>query len=329
MKTEILPFSKEVLNLDEGAEVDRIISILRQTVLQRFHRQGAVVGISGGVDSAVVLALSALAFGAGRVVGIMMPEKESSDESVRLAQEQADFLGVRTVTEDITAALVGSGCYRRRDEAVQRLFPQFGEGWNLKIVLPNDLLEQGTLNVFQLVLTDPQGTEIRKRLPVQEFRQIVAASNFKQRARMSMLYYHAELNNYAVIGTANKNEHDLGFFVKYGDGGCDVNPIAHLFKTQVYRLAEYLRVMEEIQKRTPTTDTYPGAGSQEEFFYRIPFELLDSIWKGYEKGESGEQVALSTGLGADQVERVFRDIASKKRTTEYLRTPVIDLKNCE
>ncbi|MHC1785426.1 MAG: NAD(+) synthase [Anaerolineaceae bacterium] len=329
MKTDSIPFSKEALNLDEGAEVERIIKMMRQTVLQRFHRQGAVVGISGGVDSAVVLALSTVAFGSERVVGIMMPEKESSDESVRLAQEQADLLGVRTVTEDITSSLIGSGCYRRRDDAVRRLFPQFGEGWSLKIVLPNDLLEQGTLNVFQLVLHDPQGIEYRKRLPVQEFRQIVAASNFKQRARMSMLYYHAELKNYAVIGTANKNEHDLGFFVKYGDGGCDVNPIAHLFKTQVYHLAEYLGVMEEIQKRTPTTDTYPGAGSQEEFFYRIPFELLDTIWMGYEMEIPEAQLAQSADLQAGQVERVIRDIASKKRTTEYLRAPVIDFNNRE
>jgi NAD+ synthase len=329
MEEGLRDFSRTELDLDVSAETERIVNMLRQTVLQRFHRQGAVVGISGGVDSAVVLGLCVRAFEPQRVVGIMMPEKESSQESVRLAQEQADKFGVRTVNEDISGALDGAGCYLRRDEAVRRLFPKYGEGWSIKIVLPNDLLSQGSLNVFQLVLHDPQGMEHRQRLPLNEFRQIVAASNFKQRTRMSMLYFHAELNNYAVIGTANKNEHELGFFVKYGDGGSDVSPIEHLFKTQIYQLARYLGVSEEIQARTPTTDTYPGAGSQEEFFYRIPFQLLDAIWLGFEKGASEEQIARAVGLETEQVERVIRDIVSKKRTTAYLRAPVVEMNSYE
>lgn len=329
MEEEILNFSKTALDLDAAAETDRIVNMLRQTVQQRFHRQGAVVGVSGGVDSAIVLGLCARAFEPHRVVGIMMPEKESSQESVTLAQKQADKYGIRTVNEDISGALEGAGCYLRRDEAVRRLFPDFGEGWSIKIVLPNDLLKQGSLNVFQLVLHDPKGIEHRQRLPLNEFRQIVAASNFKQRTRMSMLYYHAELNNYAVIGTANKNEHELGFFVKYGDGGSDVSPIEHLFKTQIYQLARYLGVLEEIQARTPTTDTYPGAGSQEEFFYRIPFQLLDAIWLGFDKGVAEAQIAKAVGLETEQVERVIRDIVSKKRTTEYLRAAVVEMNTYE
>ena len=206
-----------------------------------------------------------------------------------------------TVTEDISGALEGAGCYRRRDEAIRRIFPDFSAGWKAKIVLAGNLLEQAALNVFRLTVTDPQGQEFSKRLPVHEFAQIVAASNFKQRMRMSMLYYHAELRNYAVIGTANKNEHALGFFVKYGDGGVDIQLIAHLYKTQVYQLAKYLNVPDEIQRRTPTTDTYPGGSTQEEFFYRVPFDILDTVWLGHERGLPPAEIAQALDLSAEQV----------------------------
>jgi NAD+ synthase len=325
--TQVNIFSKTSLELDPETEVQRITTLLKKSVNQEFHRQGGIVGISGGIDSAVVLALCVRAFGADRVIGVLMPEKDSSPESVVLAQNLAKCYRVRTVTEDISCALEGFGSYKRRDEAVKRLIPQFNPDCMLKIVLPDTLLSQGSLNVYQLVVTDSQGREYRKRLPLNELRQIVAASNFKQRSRMSMLYYHAEINNYAVIGTANKNEHDLGFFVKYGDGGVDVSPIGHLFKTQVYMLARYLQVPEEIQKRTPTTDTYPGGGSQEEFFFRVPFDLLDTIWLGYEQGVPVDEISKTLDLDNERVERVIRDIISKQRATTYLRAKVSEVEH--
>ena len=318
-------FDKRALELDAAKEAGRIIDGLRLAVHHTLHRQGAVVGISGGIDSSVVLALCVRAFGPERVVGILLPEGESSPESVTLALQLAEQYGVQAVTEDISAALAGSGCYRRRDEAIARVFPDYGPGWKAKIVLPGNLLDQETLNVFSLTVTNPEGQEFAKRLPLGEYYQIVAASNFKQRTRMAMLYYHGESRNYAVVGTANKNEHCLGFFVKYGDGGADVQPIAHLFKTQVFQLARYLDVPEEIQKRIPTTDTYPGGSTQEEFFYRIPFDLLDTIWRGYELGIPGEKIADALNLGTEQVKHVIADIVRKQRTTEYLRASPISL----
>jgi NAD+ synthase len=283
------------------------------------HRQGAVVGISGGIDSSLVLALCVKAFGPEHVIGILLPEQESSPESAELAHQLAAQYDVATVTEDISGALEGADCYRRRDEAIKRIFPNFSAGWKAKIVLVGNLLEQAALNVFRLNVTDPQGQEFGKRLPMPEFAQIVAASNFKQRMRMSMLYYHAEVRNYAVIGTANKNEHALGFFVKYGDGGVDIQLIGHLFKTQVYQLAKYLNVPDEIQRRTPTTDTYPGGSTQEEFFYRVPFDILDTVWLGHERGLPPAEIAPALDLSTEQVQRIIADIASKKHATEYLR----------
>ncbi len=321
----IQPFSRAAMDLDVIKEVERIEEGLRQAVYHQLHRQGAVVGISGGIDLSVVLALCARAFKSERVVGILLPEKESNPESSDIARRLAEQYQVKTVIENISAALEGLGCYRRRDEAVQRIFPDYQAGWSVKIVLPGNLLEETTLNIFKLVVTDPQGHKYSKRLPLNDYFEVVASSNFKQRTRMSLLYYHAELRNFAVIGTANKNEHDLGFFVKYGDGGMDVNPIGHLLKSQIYQLGKYLNLPEEILRRMPTTDTYPGGSTQEEFFYRIPFDILDMIWLGYNQGISNDKIAKTVGISKEQVERVIVDIEHKIKTTAYLRMPIIYL----
>jgi len=326
--TEITPvtvFTRRSLELDAAREVERIVQFLQENVQHKLHRQGAVLGISGGIDSSVVLALCVRAFGAQRVIGILLPERESSPESAELAHLLAKQFDVQTVTEDITAALEGAGCYRRRDEAVKRVFPEFEPDWKSKITLPGNLLDEDRLNIFSLTVIKPDGSEQTQRLPLREYAQIVASSNFKQRARMSMLYYHAELRNYAVIGTPNKNERDMGFFVKFGDGGADINPIGHLFKTQVFQLARYLGIPAEIQQRPPTTDTYSAGSTQEEFFYRIPFEILDLVWLGYERGVARSEIAAALDLTVDQVARVIADIERKHRATDYLRMHPINL----
>lgn len=317
--SQVHPFGKDVLKLDLEKEFERITSAIYELVHHEMRRQGVVVGISGGIDSSVVLALCTRALGSQRVVGILLPEKESSPENITLAEEVANCFDVQTLIEEITPALDGFGCYERRNEAIRRVFPQFQPGWGVKIVLPSDLLSRGTLNIFHLVVTDPQGVESAQRLPLRDYFQIVASSNFKQRTRTNLLYYHAELRNYAVIGTPNKNEHDLGFFVKGGDGLYDFAPIRHLFKTQVYQLAEFLGIPESICKRPPTTDTYPGGSTQEEFFYRIPFELLDLIWYGHEQNIPVEEIAGALALTNEQVQWVVDDIARKRMTTAYLR----------
>lgn len=314
-------FSRHSLKIDPAAETERIVNMLRQMVGDTMRRYGGVVGISGGIDLSVVLALSVRAFDPSHVIAIMMPEKDSDPDTERLARLLAACYGVKPILENITPILDGFGCYPRRDEAIRHIFPEYdaAEGYKAKIVLPQNLLDQDTLNVFSLTIITPDGEEKVHRLPSREFLQIVAASNFKQRARMAMLYYHAETRNYAVIGTPNKNEQDQGFFVKYGDGGVDVKPIAHLFKTQVYQLAEYLNVPDEIQQRPPTTDTYSAHCTQQEFFFRLPFETMDLLWYAQEQNIPISEVAKVMGLTEIQVQRAFNDFIRKQRTTEYLR----------
>jgi NAD+ synthase len=318
--------SKSVLSIDAAAETDRIVQWLREN-MRGLHRSGAVLGISGGIDSSVCLALCVRAFGPERVVPFMLPEKDSDPVSEDLARMLAAHYDVTPVLEVITQALDGLACYERRDEAIARVFPEYdpGEGYRAKIVLPPGLLDKGTLNIYSLTIVTPDGEEKSARLAPADLAQIVAASNFKQRTRMAMLYYHAELRNYAVVGTPNKNEHDQGFFVKHGDGGVDLNPIVHLYKTQVYQLARYLDAPEAIQERTPTSDTYSAPATQEEFFFRLPSKTLDLLWYAQENGISAEEAADAMDMTPSQVNNAFDDFTRKKRTTHYLRTPPLDM----
>jgi NAD+ synthase len=321
------PFSKDIILLsDVEGVVNEIIQKLKQDVFQSLKRIGAVVGTSGGIDSSVCLALSAKAFGPDKVLGIMLPEKDSSIESENLAKELTSKFGVKVIKEDITSALSGFKCYERRDEAVRRVFPEYDPiNYKMKIGIKKSGLSNNLPPIFSVTIIDNNGIQKDKILPVKDYLQIVAASNFKQRSRMSMLYYHAEALHYVVIGTPNKHEQEQGFFVKYGDGGADVMPIGNLYKTQVYQLANYLGVPKGIIERTPTTDTYSAEQTQEEFFFQLPYGLMDRYWYGFENGYSAGEVADVMGDSEEQVKALFSNFERKKRTTDYLRmSPIRD-----
>lgn len=326
-----MTFHRNALQIDPAAVTTMLVESLRRDIRQKLRRAGAIVGISGGVDSSVTLALCVRALGSQRVVGLMLPEKESSPESLILARKLAAQLNVQTVVEDVTGALIGLGCYARRDEAIRRVFAEYDASYKAKITLTppdqgdvSNLLQSDTLNLFHLTIISPEGIEQSRRLNLHDYLQIVAASNLKQRSRMAMLYYHAEQRNYAVVGTPNKNEHDQGFFVRWGDGGYDVAPIRHLFKTQVYQLAEYLEIPTEIRQAIPTSDTYSAPCSQQEFFFRLPFEALDLIWYAQEHGVPPAEVAAVMDLTEEQVMHAYRDLERKQRATAYLRMAPIE-----
>ena len=314
-----MPFNKDSLRIDAEKVSNQLSDLILSQIGSTLKKGGAVVGISGGIDSSVVAALCAKALGPHKVLGIMMPEKESSGESEKLARKLGEKFGFETIKEDITKGLAGLGCYSERNEAIKQVFPEFDENWNCKIIIPTNILEKKTFNVFSLCIENEAGEKKTKRMPPSAYLQIVAASNFKQRLRMTTLYYHAEKRNWAVVGTGNKDEHQQGFFVKYGDGGADLKPIGHLFKIQVFQLAEYLGVPAEIINRTPTTDTYSAEVTQEEFFFGLDFYRMDMLWYAMENSIPPEKAAEVLGLSVEQVETGYTNIKRKIIATEYLR----------
>jgi NAD+ synthase len=309
--------AKNWLGIDPAAETEKICSRLREILTKTLKRRGLVVAVSGGIDSSVTLALSVRAIGAERVVALQMPERHSSENTLDLSGKVADTFGVEKIHEDISGILEAVGFYRRYDAAVRSVIPEYGAGWKSKIVISN-VLEQKSFSLFSVVAQKLDGTQVKERLPLKAYLDIVAATNFKQRTRKMLEYYHADRLNYAVTGTPNRLEYDQGFFVKLGDGAADVKPIAHLFKTQVYALAEYLGVPEEIRRRPPTTDTYSLAQGQDEFYFSLPYDKMDLCLYAKNKGLLAAKAAEATGLTVEQVQRVFQDIDAKRATTRYM-----------
>ena len=307
----------DALAIDPEQVVKEIEESLRGVVSRELHRRGGVVGVSGGIDSSVTVGLSARAFGPKRTLALLMPETDSDPDTLDISRQVADAFGVETAVEDITEILQATGCYERREEAVRSVIPQYGLGWKFKIVLPSVVGNEG-YRLFSLVAQAPDGETIEVRLPAEQYRTIVAATNFKQRTRKMLEYFHADRLNYAVAGTPNRLEYDQGFFVKLGDGAADLKPIAHLYKTQVYALAEALGAPEEIRRRLPTTDTYSLAQSQDEFYFSLPHAEMDLCLYAHNRGLPAESVAEAVGLSAADVERVYQDIDQKRRTTRYL-----------
>jgi len=315
-------FSTEALKLDCAAETEKIVQALREVVLKQFRKRGVVVALSGGIDSSVVGALCVRALGQARVFGLLMPEKDSASETPMLGQLISEHLGIETVCEEITPILEAVGCYRRRDEAIRSVVPEYGPDFKCKIVLPG-VLDDDTYRIFSVVVQSPDGEQRKVRLTPSAYLGIVAATNFKQRTRKMLEYYHADRLNYAVTGTPNRQEYDQGFFVKLGDGSADIKPIAHLYKTQVYQMASFLGVPEEICRRPPTTDTYSMPQSQEEFYFSVPYDVMDLCLYGKNTGLSCEEVAVASGLTSEQVARVYHDIEAKRHATRYLHTPPV------
>jgi NAD+ synthase len=307
------------LALNCEKEVSKITEVLRHQVHKQLKKRGAIIALSGGIDSSVVGALCVEAFGKDHVYGLLLPEKDSSPDTIRLSRLIADHLGIDRTEEDITPILNAVGCYQHRDDAIRSVIPEYDSDYTCKIVLPS-VMDNDTFRIFSVVVESPQGRQTKARLSQSAYLGILAATNYKQRVRKMQEHFHADRLNYAVTGTPNRQEYDQGFFVKLGDGSADVKPIAHLYKTQVYQLAEYLGVPDEIRNRPPTTDTYSMEQSQEEFYFSVPYDKMDLCLFGKNNDVPLQEVTHAAKMTPEQVERVYKDIDAKRRATRYLHS---------
>jgi NAD+ synthase len=310
------PLDASVLEMDNDRVIETISTRLRAILSKDVGRRGFVCAMSGGIDSSVSSALCVKALGKERVYGLMLPERDSSGFSTARGRQLAEHLGIKYEVFDIAPALEGIGCYQWRDDAIRKVFPDYGDGWKNKIVISGGL--EGQINHFQLVVQTPAGEIKQERLGLKEYLQIVAATNHKQRIRKTVEYFHADRLNYAVIGTPNRLEYDQGFFVKNGDGSADVKPIAHLYKTQVYALARHMKLPPEICAAVPTTDTYSLAQGQDEFYFALPYAQMDLALYALNNGYTAEELAPAIGVTPQQAANVFRDIEAKRKATRYM-----------
>jgi NAD+ synthase len=314
----------DVLQIDCAVEASRIASAMVEIVARKLHRRGVIIAMSGGVDSSVCAALAVRAFGAEKIFGLLLPENDSNPLSADHGKLVAEQLGIPWAIEHIGPTLEAIGCYRWRDEAMRSVFPQYASDWKSKIVIAGGT--EGGINFFKLVVQAPNGSIMEARLPIREYLQIVAATNFKQRIRKNIEYFHADRLNYAVIGTPNRLEYDQGFFVKNGDGASDLKPIAHLYKTQVYALARHLGLPDAICNAMPTTDTYSLHQGQDEFYFALPYDKMDfALWAHNNKVPATE-LASHLGMEESRARFIYTDIERKRRTTAYLhaRPAVVD-----
>jgi NAD+ synthase len=307
--------------LDYAQEADRICVALRDS-LGRLRRRGFVVAMSGGIDSSVCAALAVRAVGINRMYGLLLPERDSTLGDGSLGSLLARHLRIAFELQDISPVLEAIGCYASQQQVLRRVVPGFGDGWRFKLAIASTM--GGRASITRVVAEDPAGRRHEARLPAADYQQLVAATNFKQRVRKTLEYYHADRLNFAVVGTPNRLEYDQGFFVKLGDGAADVKPIAHLYKSQVYAMARYLGLPEDICTTTPTTDTFSLAPGQDEFYFGLPYPQMDLVLWHLNNDLGAADLAAELGCEVGVAEAHMAAALAKRRTTAYLHAaPVL------
>jgi len=315
-----MSFNLDVLKIEPFQEIEKLSKFVVNQVNVVFRRKGVIVGLSGGIDSACMASVAANAMGKEKVIGLVLPEKESNPISREYAIKDAQALGIEFREIDMTPTVDSVVSYSWRDKFIQKLIPEYEPGYKYNITLPTDLLERAAFNFYNLQVQMPDGEIKKKRLNVAEFHAVTSFANIKIRSRMLHLYAEAERRNLVVAGTTNRTEFILGDFCKYGDGGTDIEPFSYLYKNQIYQISEYLKVIPEIMDRQPSPDTFSLPVSDQEFFFRIPFDKLDYLLYAWEHAVSANETAKLLHLSVDAVERAYKDFTSKNNATAHLRT---------
>ncbi len=313
-------FDRSVLDFDAEKVAGQLVDFIREQVTGVFRRKGIIIGLSGGIDSTVAAALSVRALGADRVFGVLLPEKDSDPVSREYGSSVAAEIGIACEEVEITPMVEAFGVYDVRNTIVRKYFSDYEDGQRFRLTLPQDLLDRDRISAYYLELEMPGGDIESKRLARDDYLAMMAANDVKQRVRMTQLYYEAEKRYYIVCGTTNLPETVQGFFVKYGDGGVDIEPLTNLYKSQVFKLGEYLGVPQEVLDRTPSPDTYSLPVSDKDFYFCMSYDTADMILYARRNGIPQEETAESLGMTIDQVARAWKDFERKESATAMLRS---------
>ena len=299
--------------------INSLVDFIKKQVYENFKKKGVVIGLSGGIDSSVIAALCVKALGPKNVLGVIMPEKESSPQSMQFAQKLAKKFEIPTKTIDITNILNSFDIYNIRNSVNKKYYSNFDDNCQYRIVVPQDLIERDGIGFPYLEIKERNKNILKIKLSYNDYLAMIAATTIKHRVRMINLYFQAEKNNFLVMGTTNKTEFVQGYYVKYGDGGVDAEPLIDLFKTQIFQLAEHLGIPEEIIKRKPSPDTWSLEVSDEEFFYRIPFHLFDVFWYHRENKLDVKIISEIFNLTDIETKRILNDQERKWNYSKHLR----------